>query len=102
MATSKITLTEYFADLPEDRKPAMKKLRQVIKKNLPQRIQGGHELQHAFLRGAAFRISQWLSLRARATPPLFRNGFAKELHRALPHGDLRRQEVHDLVSKGMA
>lgn len=35
MAAPEITLTSYFENLPEDRKAIMKKLRQVIKKNLP-------------------------------------------------------------------
>ena len=35
MATSKITVTSYIDSLDDDRKAAVKKLRQVIKKNLP-------------------------------------------------------------------
>lgn len=35
MAAPEITLSSYFENLPEDRQAAMKKLRQVIKKNLP-------------------------------------------------------------------
>ncbi|PCJ53164.1 MAG: hypothetical protein COA70_09530 [Planctomycetota bacterium] len=35
MATSKITVTSYIDNLDDDRKAAVKKLRQVIKKNLP-------------------------------------------------------------------
>ncbi len=35
MATSATTVTEYLDSLPDDRKAAIKKLRSVIKKNLP-------------------------------------------------------------------
>lgn len=97
MTSTAQTPEEYIASLPDDRKPAMQKLRDTIAKNLPKGFSEqmsygglGFVVPHSKY-PAGYHCDPKLPL------PFMGIGFAKKFYWALPHGYLCHARFTEMV-----